>query len=185
MRTSEVKLSFFTMPVHPTSRNYVETLKEDREAILLADALGFAEAFVGEHVTDIAESVTSSLMLCASLADATKQIRLGSGTVNMPNNHPAQVAAQVAMIDTMLEGRFLFGISPADYVQMPKCSVTSIETAMPCLSKRSIRRCKFGQAIHRMTLKVNFGRSQPRVRWISRSGRARSCNRTKSRIRRS
>jgi alkanesulfonate monooxygenase SsuD/methylene tetrahydromethanopterin reductase-like flavin-dependent oxidoreductase (luciferase family) len=112
MRTSEVKLSFFTMPVHPTSRNYVETLKEDREAILLADALGFAEAFVGEHVTDIAESVTSSLMFCASLADATKQIRLGSGTVNMPNNHPAQVAAQVAMIDTMLEGRFLFGISP-------------------------------------------------------------------------
>lgn len=112
MQTSDVKLSYFTMPVHPPGRNYLETLKEDREAALLADALGFSEAFFGEHVTDVAETVTSSLMFCASLADATKQIKLGSGTVNMPNNHPAQVAAQVAMIDTMLEGRFLFGISP-------------------------------------------------------------------------
>ena len=40
------------MPLHPPGRNYLETLKEDREAILLADELGFAEAFVGEHVTD-------------------------------------------------------------------------------------------------------------------------------------
>jgi alkanesulfonate monooxygenase SsuD/methylene tetrahydromethanopterin reductase-like flavin-dependent oxidoreductase (luciferase family) len=30
----------------------------------------------------------------------------------MPNTHPAAVAAAVAMIDNMLEGRFLFGISP-------------------------------------------------------------------------
>jgi alkanesulfonate monooxygenase SsuD/methylene tetrahydromethanopterin reductase-like flavin-dependent oxidoreductase (luciferase family) len=51
-------------------------------------------------------------MFCASLAYVTRQIKLGSGTVNLPNNHPAHVAAQVAMVDTMLEGRFLFGISP-------------------------------------------------------------------------
>ena len=107
-----MKLSFFTMPLHPPGRNYVETLREDREAILLADELGFAEAFIGEHVTDIAETVTSSLMFCASLAYATRNIKLGSGTVNLPNNHPAHIAAQVAMVDTMLEGRFLFGISP-------------------------------------------------------------------------
>jgi alkanesulfonate monooxygenase SsuD/methylene tetrahydromethanopterin reductase-like flavin-dependent oxidoreductase (luciferase family) len=112
MKPSDVKLSYFTMPLHPPGRSYVDTLAEDREAILLADALGFSEAFVGEHITDIAETVTSSLMFCASLVHETRQIRLGSGTVNMPNNHPAQVAAQVAMIDTMLEGRFLFGISP-------------------------------------------------------------------------
>lgn len=107
-----MRLSFFTMPLHPPGRNYVETLREDREAILLADELGFAEAFIGEHVTDIAETVTSSLMFCASLAYATHRIKLGSGTVNLPNNHPAHIAAQVAMVDTMLEGRFLFGISP-------------------------------------------------------------------------
>ena len=51
-------------------------------------------------------------MFIASLAAATKQIRLGTGTVNMPNSHPATVAAQVAMLDHMLDGRFNFGISP-------------------------------------------------------------------------
>ena len=107
-----MKLSYFTMPLHPPERNYAETLKEDREAILLADRLGFTEAFVGEHVTDRAETVTSSLMFLASLAHDTKDIVLGSGTVNMSLNHPAAIAGQVAMIDNILEGRFLFGISP-------------------------------------------------------------------------
>ncbi len=105
-------LSFFTMPLHPLQRDYRETLREDRAAILLADELGYAEAFVGEHVTDLAETVTSSLMFLSTLAYATKRIRLGSGTINLPNTHPAAVAAQVAMIDHMCDGRFILGISP-------------------------------------------------------------------------
>lgn len=107
-----MKLGYFTMPLHPPTRNYTETLKEDRDAILLADKLGYVEAFVGEHVTDLAESITSSLVFIASLAHATTRIKLGSGTLNLPNNHPAAVASQVAMLDHILEGRFLFGISP-------------------------------------------------------------------------
>jgi alkanesulfonate monooxygenase SsuD/methylene tetrahydromethanopterin reductase-like flavin-dependent oxidoreductase (luciferase family) len=107
-----MKLGFFTMPMHPPGRNYTETLKEDRAAVLLADELGFSEAYIGEHVTDVCESIPSCLAFIASVAHATKQIRLGSGTVNLPNNHPAQVAAVVAMIDHMLEGRFQFGIGP-------------------------------------------------------------------------
>ena len=100
------------MPLHPLGRDYRQTLREDRAAILLADELGFAEAFVGEHVTDLAETVTSSLTFLASLAYETRQIRLGSGTINLPNSHPAAVAAQVAMVDHMCDGRFILGISP-------------------------------------------------------------------------
>jgi alkanesulfonate monooxygenase SsuD/methylene tetrahydromethanopterin reductase-like flavin-dependent oxidoreductase (luciferase family) len=107
-----MKLGYFTMPLHPPQRNYVETLKEDREAILLADRLGYCEAFVGEHVTDIAESITSCTAFLASLAHDTKQIRLGTGTLNLANGHPAQLAATVSMLDNMLEGRLIVGISP-------------------------------------------------------------------------
>lgn len=107
-----MKLGFFTMPMHPPTRNVTETLKEDREAIIIADRLGFSDAFIGEHSTDICESIPSCLAFIASVAFQTTQIRLGSGTVNLPNNHPVQVAATVAMIDHMLEGRFLFGIGP-------------------------------------------------------------------------
>lgn len=107
-----MNLGYFTMPIHPATRNYTQTLKEDREAILLADRLGFIEAFIGEHVTDICETIPSCLSFIASLAHDTQQIRLGSGTLNLPNSHPAQVAAHVAMIDHMLEGRFILGIGP-------------------------------------------------------------------------
>jgi len=107
-----MKLGTFMMPLHPPGRSATRTLAEDREAILLADRLGYCEAFVGEHVTDLAENVTSCLMFLASLAHDTKDIVLGSGTINMPNTHPAAVAAQVAMLDHILQGRFIMGISP-------------------------------------------------------------------------
>ena len=107
-----MNLGYFTMPLHPPGRDYVQTLKEDREAIVLADELGFTEAFVGEHVTDIAESVTDSAVFLASLAHITRNIKLCTGTVNLPNGHPAAIAAKIAMLDNILEGRFVFGISP-------------------------------------------------------------------------
>src|SRR5438128_1081589 len=100
------------MPLHPPARDYSETLREDSDAIVLADELGFAEAFVGEHVTDLAETVTDSAVFLASLAHLTARITLGTGTVNLPNGHPAAIAAKIAMLDHLLEGRFVFGISP-------------------------------------------------------------------------
>ncbi|WP_424629949.1 LLM class flavin-dependent oxidoreductase [Bradyrhizobium sp. SYSU BS000235] len=107
-----MKLGFFTMPIHPLDKDWRQTLAEDREAFLLADELGFSEAYVGEHVTDKAENITSCVTFLAWIAAATKQIKLGTGTVNMPNQHPAAIAANIAMLDHMLDGRFIFGISP-------------------------------------------------------------------------
>ena len=107
-----MNLGFFTMPIHPLDKDWQLSLREDREAFLLADELGFTEAYVGEHVTDKAENITSCIAFIAWIAAATKQIRLGTGTINMPNTHPATVAASMAMLDHMLDGRLIFGISP-------------------------------------------------------------------------
>jgi alkanesulfonate monooxygenase SsuD/methylene tetrahydromethanopterin reductase-like flavin-dependent oxidoreductase (luciferase family) len=107
-----MKLGFFTMPVHPLEKDWRLSLREDREAFLLADELGFTEGYVGEHVTDQAENITSCVAFLAWIAAATRQIKLGTGTINMPNSHPATVAASIAMLDHMLEGRLIFGISP-------------------------------------------------------------------------
>jgi alkanesulfonate monooxygenase SsuD/methylene tetrahydromethanopterin reductase-like flavin-dependent oxidoreductase (luciferase family) len=111
-----MQLGFFTMPIHPLGKNWGQSLREDREAFILADELGFTEAYCGEHATDQAENITSCAMFLATLVDATKQIKLGTGTVNMPNNHPAAVAAQLAMLDHLLDGRFIFGISPGGLI---------------------------------------------------------------------
>lgn len=107
-----MKLGFFTMPMHPRGKDWRQTLAEDREAFILADQLGFSEGYCGEHATDLEENITSSAMFLATLADATRNIRLGTGTTNMPNSHPVATAGNLAMLDHLLGGRFIFGISP-------------------------------------------------------------------------
>ncbi len=107
-----MRLGYFTMPVHPLHRSWTETLKEDRAAIILADQLGFHDAFVGEHLTDRCEAITNSMLFHATLISDTKQIKLATGTSNLSQNHPALVAVQAAMFDHLAEGRFIFGISP-------------------------------------------------------------------------
>ncbi len=107
-----MKLGMFMMPVHPLHRNPTQTLREDREAIILADQLGFHDAFVGEHLSDKAENITSSLVFLATLIHSTQQIKLGTGTCNLSQIHPTIIAAQAAMFDHLAEGRFILGVSP-------------------------------------------------------------------------
>src|SRR3954470_313102 len=107
-----MRVGYFTMPVHPIHRNWAETLKEDREAIILADRLGFYDAFMGEHLTDKAENITNSMIFNASLISDTKTIKLATGTSNLSHMHPVLVAQHAAMFDHLSQGRFIFGISP-------------------------------------------------------------------------
>jgi alkanesulfonate monooxygenase SsuD/methylene tetrahydromethanopterin reductase-like flavin-dependent oxidoreductase (luciferase family) len=107
-----MRLGLFMMPMHPAERDPVHTLQEDREAIILADRLGFYDAFVGEHLTDRCENVTNSLIFLATLISDTKTIKLGTGTSNLSHSHPTLVAAHAAMFDHLAKGRFIFGISP-------------------------------------------------------------------------
>jgi alkanesulfonate monooxygenase SsuD/methylene tetrahydromethanopterin reductase-like flavin-dependent oxidoreductase (luciferase family) len=105
-----MKLGFFTMPVHPQGRDYAQTLKEDREAFILADKLGYTEGYCGEHLTDAVENIPNSLMFIATLLDATKQMKVGTAVANLPHSHPVIVASNAAMIDNLFEGRFILGV---------------------------------------------------------------------------
>jgi alkanesulfonate monooxygenase SsuD/methylene tetrahydromethanopterin reductase-like flavin-dependent oxidoreductase (luciferase family) len=107
-----MKLGFFIQPVHPPSRPYADVLREDREAVVLADRLGYREAFIGEHLVDAVETITSSLAFIASLADACPSITFGTGVLPLANYHPAMAAAQVAMVDHLVQGRFVLGVGP-------------------------------------------------------------------------
>src|SRR6185503_9324656 len=86
---TSMRLGYFTMPVHPLGRDWSQTLREDREAIILADRLGFHDAFMGEHLTDACENVTNSLA----------------------QMHPVVIAVNAAMFDHLSQGRFIMGIS--------------------------------------------------------------------------
>ena len=107
-----MRLGYFTMPVHPMDRDWSQTLREDREAIILADKLGFYDAFVGEHLTDACENITNSMMFQATLIHDTKTIKLATGTTNLAQMHPVIIAVNAAMFDHLSQGRFVMGVSP-------------------------------------------------------------------------
>src|SRR4051794_28496802 len=94
----------FMMPMHPVDRLPSQTLQEDREAIILADKLGFYDAFVGEHLIEKTENVTNSFIFLASLIANTGNIKLATGTSNLSHTHPVLIASHAAIFDHLAKG---------------------------------------------------------------------------------
>lgn len=111
-----VQLGLFTMPFHHPSRDYAAILAEDQEAVVLADALGFSEAFVGEHFTSWSERIADPLQFFATVIDRAPSIRFGTGVLNLPQAHPLTVAARVAQFDHLCRGRLIMGIGSGGLV---------------------------------------------------------------------
>lgn len=107
-----MQLGMFMQPVHDPKRDYTECLQHDRETIILADKLGFAECWIGEHITTTTEPITSPLVFLATLLNETRQIKLGTGVFCLAIKHPAIVAAEAALFDHLAKGRFQMGIGP-------------------------------------------------------------------------
>ena len=92
-----MRLGMFMMPVHPAGRSMSDTLAEDTTKSILADQLGFDEVWMGEHFSATTEPFPSPLMFLAGLVPQTKTIQLGTAVINLPNHHPAIVAAEAAL----------------------------------------------------------------------------------------
>jgi len=106
----------FMMPVHPPDRSFWSTMDEDTEKSLLADQLGFDELWLGEHFSASTEPIPSPLMFFANLLHRTSHITFGTAVINIPNHHPAIVAAECAQFDHMSKGRFMMGIGPGGLI---------------------------------------------------------------------
>lgn len=107
-----MELGLFFMPLHRPAKPWAQAMAEDREAILIADRHGYAEAWVGEHFSTKAEPIPAPLMFLASLIHETSTMRFGTGVVNMGHRHPVVVAAEAAQFDQMSGGRLMLGVGP-------------------------------------------------------------------------
>lgn len=111
-----MKLGMFMMPLHSPETPIETMLAQDREAIILADELGYSEAWVGEHYTSNIEPIPNPLQFMATLIHQTKQIKFATGVLNLPQHHPATIAGDVAQFDYLSNGRFIMGIGPGGLV---------------------------------------------------------------------
>ena len=105
-----MNLGLFIMPLHPPRRSFADSYDRDMELIVLADRLGYHEAWVGEHITEVWENAPVPELLIAKALALTENIVLATGVTMLPLHHPVDTAHRIAMLDHMARGRFYWGI---------------------------------------------------------------------------
>jgi alkanesulfonate monooxygenase SsuD/methylene tetrahydromethanopterin reductase-like flavin-dependent oxidoreductase (luciferase family) len=105
-----VKIGALFMPSHPPERSIRDGQRWDLHDLERLDALGFEEAWIGEHFTAAWEPCPAPDLLIAQALARTKRIRLGPLGHLLPFHHPVELAHRVAYLDHMAEGRYQLGV---------------------------------------------------------------------------
>jgi natural product biosynthesis luciferase-like monooxygenase protein len=94
----------------PAGRSEKEIIEEQLDIMVQAEDFGFDAVWPAEHhFREYGLSGTPALIL-AALAQRTKKLRLGTGVVVLPLNHPVRVAEDYAFLDVLSGGRVDLGI---------------------------------------------------------------------------
>ncbi|MBT3535893.1 MAG: LLM class flavin-dependent oxidoreductase [Rhodospirillaceae bacterium] len=108
-----MKWGTFSLSQVPDLSKVPETFASDFKQFELAEELGFDTIWIAEHLFSSYGVVTSTQVLAAALAKATKKIKIGMAVVVLPFNHPLRTASDFALVDILSEGRLLFGTGRA------------------------------------------------------------------------
>jgi len=110
-----MRYGYFMMPMHPPGSFLADTLDHDLRQIERLDALGFHEAWIGEHFTAEWENIPSPEIFIAAALQRTKQIKLATGVTCLPNHNPFHLAHRIAQLDHMARGRFMWGVGSGGF----------------------------------------------------------------------
>ena len=107
-----LKFGIFLAPFHPVGQNPTLALERDLQLIEHLDALGFDEAWIGEHHSAGYEIIASPEVFIAAAAQRTRHIRLGTGVSSLPYHHPFMLADRIVLLDHLTRGRVMLGVGP-------------------------------------------------------------------------
>jgi probable F420-dependent oxidoreductase len=93
----------------PAKGRWLPTLDEMRTLVELVDRSGYDSLWVGDHVS-FPLAIFDPLLQLAQAAVVSRRLQLGTAVYLLPLRHPTPVAKQVATIDHLTEGRFIFGV---------------------------------------------------------------------------
>ena len=111
-----LKFGIFLAPFHPLGINPTLAFERDLELLQWLDALGFDEAWIGEHHSAGWETIASPEIFIAFAAERTRHIKLGTGVISLPYHHPLMVADRMVLLDHLTRGRVMMGVGPGALV---------------------------------------------------------------------
>src|SRR4029077_9432883 len=99
-------------PAPRVGENPTRGMARDMRLVEWIDALGYDEAWVGEHHSAGWETIASPEVFIGVAASRTRQIKLGTGVVSLPYHHPMMVAHRMVLLDHLTRGRVILGVGP-------------------------------------------------------------------------
>jgi natural product biosynthesis luciferase-like monooxygenase protein len=95
---------------NPVGKSEHDLVHEQLTLMRAAEDYGFDSVWPAEHHFSEYGYCASPAVTLAALALETKRLRLGTGVVVLPLNHPLRVAEDYAMLDLMSNGRVDLGV---------------------------------------------------------------------------
>ena len=100
---------FYEWP-NPELRDWRVLFNEGVQQIQYSEQLGFDYCLIAEHHFSNYGNSPSPLMQAMYIGQHTKTIRIGTAAVVLPVWQPLRLAEEVAVLDNLIDGRFMCGV---------------------------------------------------------------------------
>lgn len=111
--SKNIPISILELAIVSEGSNTTETLQKTKELAQLADALGYNRFWLAEHHNMAHVASTATVVLIGFIASETKNIRVGSGGIMLPNHSPLIIAEQFGTLETLYPNRIDLGLGRA------------------------------------------------------------------------
>ncbi|MEL7833273.1 LLM class flavin-dependent oxidoreductase [Fodinibius sp. Rm-B-1B1-1] len=110
---SDINYSLLDLAVITEGDSVVDAISKSRDLAQYVEELGYTRFWMAEHhnMENIASSATSVLL--GHMAEATDNLRIGSGGVMLPNHSPLVIAEQFGTLATIYGDRIDLGLGRA------------------------------------------------------------------------
>src|ERR1700710_1230107 len=108
-----IPLSILDLSVVTTSTKPAAALRNSIDLARHADQLGFVRYWLAEHHNLASVASPAPEIMIGQIAAVTKNIRVGSGGVMLPNHAPLVVAERFKMLEALFPGRIDLGLGRA------------------------------------------------------------------------
>lgn len=107
---SGVKFGLVLSVQHHPEDSQAERFRDHLEQVRMARAVGFDSIWASQHYLAAPFTYFQPIPTLARIAAEAEGMTLGTGCLLLPLHHPVEVAEQIATLDVICGGRFIFGV---------------------------------------------------------------------------